>query len=195
MKKTIFEPIGIISSRFVYLAQENIDTDQILPAQFLTTTTRNGLGGNLFYHWRFDNNGEAMGAALFNQPDTRNSKILVAGRNFGCGSSREHAPWALYDYGFRVVLSPKLGDIFRSNCLKNGILAVDITEQIFDLLIEAQGQCIKIDLLEQKIRIGAHEALGFAIDDFSRLCLIKGADQMGFILSNAQAIDAYESRF
>lgn len=188
----IFEPIRSVTSDFVYLTRENIDTDQIIPARFLTTTTRDGLGDSLFYHWRYDERGVLKKDALFNHPSTRQSKILVAARNFGCGSSREHAPWALYDYGFRAILSPKLGDIFRANCLKNGMLAIEVSNDVFDVLADRQGRQLTVDPADQMIRIGDDEVSKFNIDGFSRACLMGGNDQLGFLLGNSSAINAYE---
>jgi len=192
MSARTFEPISIIVSPFVLIEQENVDTDQILPGKFLTTIDRKGLGEKAFYHWRFDESGGMKSDSLFNSPQSRVSKILVAASNFGCGSSREHAAWALYDYGFRVILSPQLGDIFRSNCLMNGILAAEIDREMFQSLRRAGGAQLCVDLRRCEIVLDDKARSSFDIDPLARLCLLDGLDPLGFLLSNDGAIRRFE---
>jgi 3-isopropylmalate/(R)-2-methylmalate dehydratase small subunit len=185
-------PITVIRSRTVVMPSSNIDTDQIIPARFLTTTVREGLGSSLFADWRYDANGAARPEFVLNRPEARNCRVLVAGRNFGCGSSREHAPWALLDYGFRAVISTEIADIFRSNSLKNGLLPVVVDDATHRWLLEHPGTEVEVDLPASTLRFdGAHE-VPFPVDAFSRYCLLNGIDELGFLLSQAPAIERYE---
>ncbi len=180
-----------IHSRSVVLADENIDTDRIIPARFLTTTTRSGLGRHCFSDWRYLPDGSDNPAFALNQPSARGCSILVAGRNFGCGSSREHAPWALLDYGIEAVLSCEIADIFRSNALKNGLLAIVLSEPEHRWLLEHPGIELAIDVRTQTISLPDGGRIAFEIDAFARHCLLEGVDQLGYLLARSAQIDAY----
>ncbi|HVW68349.1 MAG TPA: 3-isopropylmalate dehydratase small subunit [Steroidobacteraceae bacterium] len=188
------EPIKILRSRTAVLSQTNIDTDQIIPARFLTTTTREGLGKNLFADWRYDAQGTPRPDFLLNRPEAQGCQILVAGRNVGCGSSREHAPWALLDYGFRAVISTEIADIFRNNSLKNGLLPVVVDEATSRWLIDNPGAEVTIDLEAGTLALPTGQRVTFPIEAFSRYCLLNGVDELGFLLSRMDAIKAYEQR-
>jgi len=188
------EPVTVIRSTTVVLPASNIDTDQIIPARFLTTTSREGLGAALFADWRYDDTGAARPGFALNQPQARDSRILVAGRNFGCGSSREHAPWALLDYGFRAVVSTELADIFRSNSLKNGLLPVVVDEATHHWLLAHPGAEIEIDLPAGCVRRPDGTTTGFPIEAFARHCLMHGLDELGYLQAQAEAIARYERR-
>ena len=184
------EPFRRLVSRTYVLPQENIDTDQIIPARFLTTTERAGLGAHAFHDWRYDADGRPRDTAL-NLLDTSAHRILVAGRNFGCGSSREHAPWALHDFGFRAVVSTEIADIFTSNALKNGLLPVVVDEETHARLLEGAGEEATVDLDSQELRFGNHVA-NFRTEPFARRCLLDGVDPLGFILDRRGVIAAFE---
>lgn len=186
--------IQTIHSRTVVLASTNIDTDQIMPARFLTTTTREGLGKQLFADWRYDASGTPKPDFVLNQPAATGCQVLVAGRNFGCGSSREHAPWALVDYGFRAVVSTEIADIFRNNSLKNGLLPVIVDAQTHAWLIANPGAEVTIDLASCTLTLPTGTAVKFPIDSFARYCLLNGVDELGYLLSKDAAITAYEQR-
>lgn len=188
------EPIKTIRSRTVVLPLENIDTDQIIPARFLRSTTREGFGRNLFADWRYDASGAPKPDFVLNQPEARGCTILVAGRNFGCGSSREHAPWALTDYGFRAVVSTEFADIFRNNALKNGLVPVLVDEPTSRWLIEHPGAEITIDLETTTLALPEGQRVSFPLEPFARYCLMNGVDELGFLLSKSADIDAYERR-
>jgi len=188
------EPITNIRSRTVVLPSDNIDTDQIIPARFLTTTTREGLGAALFADWRYGPDGSPRNDFVLNRPEARGCAILVAGRNIGCGSSREHAPWALLDYGFRAVISTEIADIFRSNSLKNGLLPVVVDETTHRWLTAHPGAEVEVDLPSATIRLPDGRMVSFPIEAFARYCLMNGVDELGYLLSQAEAIDAYERR-
>jgi 3-isopropylmalate/(R)-2-methylmalate dehydratase small subunit len=188
------EPIRIIRSRTVVIASTNIDTDQLMPARFLTTTTREGLGQHLFADWRYDAAGQPISSFVLNQPEAKGCQILVAGRNIGCGSSREHAPWGLYDYGFRAVVSTEIADIFRNNSLKNGLVPVVVDEATHAWLIENPGAEISIDLETRVLRLPDGREVSFPIESFARYCLLNGVDETGYLLSQIPAIEAYEQR-
>lgn len=180
------------STSFV-LEAANIDTDQIIPAQFLTTTERTGLGQHLFHNWRFDARGTPIDDAPLNSQAAREAEILVGGHNFGCGSSREHAPWALLEFGFRAVLSSKIADIFKTNALKNGLLAIDIDRETHTWLLAHPGVEITIDLEACRIQLpGGMQPSRFEIDTFARHCLLQGVDELGFLLEQRHLIDRYE---
>jgi 3-isopropylmalate/(R)-2-methylmalate dehydratase small subunit len=176
----------------VVLPGSNIDTDQIIPARFLTTTTRSGLGAHLFADWRYDEHGTPRADFVLNRPESAGCGILVAGRNFGCGSSREHAPWALLDYGFRAVISTEIADIFRSNSLKNGLLPVEVDEPSGQWLLEHPGAEVTIDLDTATLRLPDGKAVAFPIEAFSRYCLLNGVDELGFLMARQREISAYE---
>jgi 3-isopropylmalate/(R)-2-methylmalate dehydratase small subunit len=188
------EPITHIRSRTVVLPSDNIDTDQIIPARFLTTTTREGLGAALFADWRYGPHGAPRSDFVLNRPEAQGCAILVAGRNIGCGSSREHAPWALLDYGFRAVISTEIADIFRSNSLKNGLLPVVVDEATHRWLIANPGAEVEVDLPSATIRLPDGRVVPFPIEAFARYCLMNGVDELGYLLSQGEAIDAYERR-
>ena len=186
------QPIKTIRSRTVVMPSKDIDTDQIIPARFLTTTSREGLGDSLFCDLRYDSDGQPDPAFPLNRPEAEGADILVAGRNFGCGSSREHAPWALVDYGIRAVISTEIADIFRSNALKNGLLPVVIDEQTHDWLLNHPGAEIEIDVVHSTLTLPAGHTVSYPIDAFARYCLVEGTDQLGFLQQHLEAIAAYE---
>lgn len=186
--------IKSVRSRTAVLPFENIDTDRIIPARFLTTTERKGLGRFAFHDWRFNQDGSVNADFPLNRPEAQGCEILVAGRNFACGSSREHAPWALLDYGIRAVLSSEIADIFRSNALKNGLLALQITAQEHAFLLNNPGIELGIDLQQCKIELPDGGRFSFSMDGFARTCLLQGVDQMGYLLNQQAAIDAFEQK-
>ncbi|MFZ5617477.1 MAG: 3-isopropylmalate dehydratase small subunit [Pseudomonadota bacterium] len=188
-----FEPFKTLVSRTVVLAQENIDTDQIIPARFLTTISREGLGRAAFYDWRYDEDGRPRNSSVFNGVNPATHQILVAGSNFGCGSSREHAPWALRDFGFRSVISSDIADIFKSNALKNGLLPVTVDEATHKKLLASPGAEVMIDLETETVTISDGATAAFRIEPFARRCLLDGVDPLGHILNQMQAIEAYEA--
>ena len=173
---------------------EDIDTDQIIPARFLTTTTKQGLGERLFADWRYDADGRQRADFVLNRPQSEGAAILVGGNNFGCGSSREHAPWALVDYGFRAVISTEIADIFRSNSLKNGLIPVIVDAATHEWLVENPGVELSIDLETRSLMLPDDRSVAFPIDGFSRYCLMNGIDELGFLLENLSAIREFERR-
>jgi 3-isopropylmalate/(R)-2-methylmalate dehydratase small subunit len=186
------QPIRTFASRTVVLPYTNIDTDQIIPARFLTTTTKEGLGKQAFADWRYDASGALRPDFVLNRPEAAGCSILVAGRNFGCGSSREHAPWALLDYGFRAVVSTEIADIFRSNSLKNGLLPIVVDEQTHAWLLAHPGVSLAVDLQASTLTLPDGTAVEFPIEAFARYCLLNGIDELGFLLQQAEAIARYE---
>lgn len=177
-------------SPIVPLTFENVDTDQIIPARFLKSTSRDGFGENLFRDWRFAKNGEVINDFVLNR--VTNGKVLVAGKNFGCGSSREHAAWAIVDYGFRVVVSSFFADIFKGNALNNGLLPVQVTEAFLKAIFDNNGE-VEIDLENQTIKIvGTDQAESFDISAYKKHCLINGLDDIDFLLSNKNEIEKFE---
>ena len=184
-------PFKTLTSRTVVLPAANIDTDQIIPARFLTTTTKEGLGREAFHDWRYDKDGAEKPDCILNTVDPAEHRVLVAGRNFGCGSSREHAPWALTDYGFRAVVSTEIADIFTSNALKNGLLPVVVDEETHARLVEHAGEPVTIDLQTNELRMGNH-VVSFRVEPFSRECLLDGVDTLGWLAARIPAIEAYE---
>jgi 3-isopropylmalate/(R)-2-methylmalate dehydratase small subunit len=187
------QPIRTIESRTVVLPFTNIDTDQIIPARFLTTTTREGLGKQAFADWRYDATGANKPDFVLNQPNAAGCSVLVAGRNFGCGSSREHAPWALLDFGFKAVISTEIADIFRNNSLKNGLLPIVVDESTHAWLMSNPGAQVKIDLESTSITLPNGATAKFPIEGFARYCLMNGVDELGFLLKQAPAIERYEA--
>jgi len=181
-----------LTSRTVVMPATDIDTDQIIPARFLTTTSRDGLGANLFNDWRFNSDGTEKPDFILNDPQSKGCQILVAGRNFGCGSSREHAPWALLDYGLRAVISTEIADIFRSNSLKNGFLPIVVDDDIHEWLLDHPGSEVSIDIEQTTITLPDGRSANFPIDDFARHCLLEGIDQLGFLRSHESAIAQFE---
>jgi 3-isopropylmalate/(R)-2-methylmalate dehydratase small subunit len=186
------EPLKTLTSKVLVLSQSNIDTDQIIPARFLTTTESKGLGAKAFYDWRYEADGSAKPEAVLNRIDPAEHRILLAGDNFGCGSSREHAPWALVDYGFRAVISTSIADIFTSNALKNGFLPVVVDQATWDDLAAHPDQPVTIDLEAQEVRRGNHAPVAFAVEPFARQCLLDGVDTLGWLQKSMPAIEAYE---
>jgi 3-isopropylmalate/(R)-2-methylmalate dehydratase small subunit len=188
------DPITVIRSRTVVMPSSNIDTDQIIPARFLTTTTRDGLGAALFADWRYGADGRPNPEFVLNRPEAQGCEILVAGRNIGCGSSREHAPWALLDFGFRAVISTEIADIFRNNSLKNGLLPVVVDEATHSWLVANPGAEVEIDLPSTTLRLPGGLSVTFPVEAFARYCLMNGVDELGYLLKQADAIAAYERR-
>ena len=188
------DPITVIRSRTAVMPSSNIDTDQIIPARFLTTTTRDGLGTALFADWRYGTDGRPNPEFVLNRPEAQGCEILVAGRNIGCGSSREHAPWALLDYGFRAVISTEIADIFRNNSLKNGLLPVVVDEATHAWLVANPGAEVEIDLPSTTLRLPEGRSVTFPVEAFARYCLMNGVDELGYLLKQADAIAAYERR-
>ena len=188
------EPITTLRSRTLVLPAADIDTDQIIPARFLTTTVRAGLGKHLFADWRYAPDGSAKADFTLNQPAAAGCQVLVAGRNFGCGSSREHAPWALLDYGIRAVISTEIADIFRNNSLMNGLLPIVVDEGTSRWLIENPGNEVCIDLASTSLQLPNGVTVNFPIDPFARYCLLNGVDELGFLLQQQERIAAYEAR-
>jgi 3-isopropylmalate/(R)-2-methylmalate dehydratase small subunit len=177
-----------ITSKTVVLSIDNIDTDQIIPARFLKTISKAGLGDQLFYDWRQNPD------FVLNTDAAKGAEILVAGDNFGCGSSREHAPWALMQFGFKAVVSTSFADIFKGNSLKNGLLPIVVPADIHAALIQSPGAIVKIDLASQTLTMPDGKAVEFPIDAFSKHCLLEGVDELGYILKQDAAISAYESQ-
>jgi len=184
--------VQTLRSRTVVLPGSNIDTDQIIPARFLTTTTREGLGRSLFADWRYDAQGAPRPEFVLNRPEARDCRILVAGHNFGCGSSREHAPWALLDYGLQAVVSTEIADIFRSNSLKNGFLPIVVDQATSDWLVSNPGAEVTIDVADTTLTLPTGTRVKFPLEDFSRFCLLNGVDELGFLLDRRAQIEAYE---
>jgi 3-isopropylmalate/(R)-2-methylmalate dehydratase small subunit len=186
------DPIKRFKSKTVVLPFEDIDTDQIIPARFLTTTTKDGLGRSLFADWRYGPGGAAKQDFVLNRPEAAGAAILVAGRNFGCGSSREHAPWALHDFGFRAVISTEIADIFRNNSLKNGLIPVLVDKDTHEWLVANPGIELTVDIGRRTLALPDGREIAFPIDGFSRYCLMNGLDQMGFLLESEEAIRSFE---
>ncbi len=185
-----------LTSRVVVLPANDVDTDQIIPARFLKVTDKNGLAEALFFNWRYNDDGSPKPDFILNQPGSKGAQILLAGDNFGCGSSREHAPWALTSYGFRVVISTSFADIFRNNSLKNGLIPVIVDEathkMLFDLVEEVPNVEFAVDLASQMLSF-PNGSVNFPIDPFSKACLLNGVDELGYILSFEKEIAAFEA--
>jgi 3-isopropylmalate/(R)-2-methylmalate dehydratase small subunit len=191
------QALRTIQSRFVPVNIENIDTDQIIPARFLKATTRDGFGKNLFRDWRYYNDDESKTRADFPLNMSQfDGEILVAGKNFGCGSSREHAAWAILDYGFRVVVSSFFADIFRNNALNNGVLPVQVSDEFLQrIFLQDNNTELTVDLEQQTIRINSTgEQEGFDINSYKKTCLLNGYDDIDFLLSNKAAIETFEQQ-
>jgi len=188
---------GIFTSRLVPLPINNVDTDQIIPARFLKTISKQGLDKQLFNDWRYDAQGNPKPDFILNQPRAKGAQILLAGDNFGCGSSREHAPWALTQFGFRAVISTSFADIFKQNSLKNALLPIvvpaDVHATLFALVERDPDTVVTVDLAAQTVTLPDGVKVEFPIDPFSRHCLLEGVDELGYILKNAAAIAAYEA--
>jgi 3-isopropylmalate/(R)-2-methylmalate dehydratase small subunit len=185
-------------SRLVPLPVDNIDTDQIIPARFLKTISKDGLGDQLFNDWRYDANGAPKPDFILNTPAAKGAQILLAGDNFGCGSSREHAPWALLQFGFRAVISTSFADIFRQNSLKNSLLPLivpkDVHAELFALVAKDPNAKVQVDLANQKLTVPGGREIEFPVDPFSKQCLLEGVDELGYILAQQSAIAAFESK-
>jgi len=181
-----------LRSQSVVLRQTNIDTDQIIPARFLSTTERAGLGRNAFNDWRWQADGTPNPEFPFNQPENAGRAVLLAGRNFGCGSSREHAPWALTDLGLRAIVSSEIADIFRNNSLKNGLLPVVLAEDDVQALMERPDDELVIDVAARELRTPDGHVYPFPLDAFAQTCLLEGVDEMGYLLARQADIEHYE---
>ncbi|HZX78143.1 3-isopropylmalate dehydratase small subunit [Lysobacter sp.] len=187
-------PFTELTARTVVLRERNIDTDQIIPARFLTTTQRKGLGKHAFNDWRYLADGSPNPEFAFNKAENVGARILVAGRNFGCGSSREHAPWALTDLGLRAVISAEIADIFRSNALKNGLLPIVLDESVVDALLDQPGIELHVDVASRSVTLPDGSRVQFPLDAFARTCLLEGVDQLGYLLKQDDAIARFETQ-
>ena len=189
-------PFSRVESRAIVLAVDNLDTDQIIPARFLKTVSRVGLGDHLFHDWRYDAEGRPYPDFVLNQPGAKGASILVAGHNFGCGSSREHAPWGLAEFGFRAVISTSFADIFKQNALKNGIVPVVVASDVHADLLEQLARnpsiTIVVDLFTQTVTLPGGTSVTFPIDAFARECLLNGVDELGYILAHEAQIAIHE---
>jgi 3-isopropylmalate/(R)-2-methylmalate dehydratase small subunit len=189
------KPFAKFESRLVPLPIDNVDTDQIIPARFLKTISKEGLGDQLFCDWRYDAEGRPNPDFILNQPRAQGAEILLAGDNFGCGSSREHAPWALAQFGFRAVVSTSFADIFRQNALKNSLLPIAVPREIHAELFALPPEAtVTIDLAAQTLTLPDGRAIEFPVDAFARHCLLNGVDELGYILEQETAIASYEAR-
>ena len=190
------KPFTNFESRLVPLAVNNVDTDQIIPARFLKTTSKLGLDKQLFCDWRYDEQGNPKPDFILNQPQTQGAEILLAGDNFGCGSSREHAPWALTQFGFRAVISTSFADIFKGNALKNSLLPIvvpaGVHADLFAMVAKDPQVKVKVDLAAQKLKLPDGRQVEFPVDPFSKTCLLEGVDELGYILKQEAAIAAFE---
>jgi 3-isopropylmalate/(R)-2-methylmalate dehydratase small subunit len=186
------ENANTFSSRIVVLHEANIDTDQIIPARFLTTTTKAGLGKVAFNDWRYNADGSEKPDFILNTIDASEHQVLVAGNNLGCGSSREHAPWALMDFGFKAVISTEIADIFKSNSLKNGLLPIVIDQATHDKLTKNPQQRVSIDLEACTLTIEDGTVISFEVEAFARQCLLEGVDAMGWLIKRMPSIESYE---
>lgn len=186
-----------LTSRMMPLPVNDIDTDQIIPARFLKATDKKGMGDALFSDWRYNADGSPKADFVLNKPDFKGANILLAGDNFGCGSSREHAPWALTGYGFHAVISTSFADIFRNNALKNGLLPVIVDAQthqdLLDLTEEAPEAEVTVDLASQTVTLPGGKTVNFPIDGFSKACLLNGVDELGYLLGFEEKIKQYEA--
>lgn len=190
------EPIKSFSGKTIALPQADIDTDQIIPARYLKVTDKKGLGEVVFYDWRYDTDGNPKDDFILNKPHAVGATVLVAGHNFGCGSSREHAPWALQGYGFQAIVSTQFADIFRNNALKNGLIPVQVDkethEQLLDLAVEDPDLQLSVDLETQTLTLPDGRRVEFPIDQFSKECLLNGVDELGYLLRQTDTIEQYE---
>ncbi|HEV2691167.1 MAG TPA: 3-isopropylmalate dehydratase small subunit [Bryobacteraceae bacterium] len=180
-------------SRLVALPIDNIDTDQIIPARFLKTISKDGLGDQLFYDWRYDTEGKPKPEFILNTPDAKAAQILLAGDNFGCGSSREHAPWALTQYGFRAVISTSFADIFRGNSLKNSLLPIVVPRAVHAELFRNPQASVRVDLASLTVTLPGGRTVEFPVDPFAKHCMLEGIDELGYILQQDTAIAAFEA--
>ena len=189
-------PFTTLTSHLVAIPTENIDTDQIIPARFLKTISKKGLGQNCFADWRYLEDGSPNTDFVLNKPEAQGAKILLAGDNFGCGSSREHAPWSLMDWGLRAIISTSFADIFRNNSLKNGLLPIEVDEathrQLLSLVEEDPATQVTVDLAAEQLRLPDGRSIPFPIDHFSKTCLLEGLDQLGYLFKQEERVRAYE---
>lgn len=188
------EKITTFRSQFVAMPIDNIDTDQIIPARFLKTISKAGLGDQLFNDWRYEADGTPKPDFVLNRDWAKRRQVLLAGDNFGCGSSREHAPWALTQYGFRAVISTSFADIFKGNSLKNGLLPVVVPRDVHAWLFANLQTEVEIDLAAQKLKLADGRAIDFTVDPFMRHCLLEGVDELGYILAQEPHIAAFEAK-
>src|SRR6476646_7074956 len=192
------KPFTNFESRIVPLPMNNVDTDQIIPARFLKTTSKQGLDLQLFYDWRYDDKGQPKPDFILNRPQARDAEVLLAGDNFGCGSSREHAPWALTQFGFRAVISTSFADIFKGNALKNSLLPIvvpaGVHADLFAMVTKDPSVKVTVDLAAQKLVLPDGRAVEFPVDPFSKHCLVEGVDELGYIAKNEAAIAAFEAQ-
>jgi 3-isopropylmalate/(R)-2-methylmalate dehydratase small subunit len=190
------EKVTTFTSRLAPLAIDNIDTDQIIPARFLKTTSKVGLGDQLFCDWRYDAEGKPKPDFILNKPEGKAAQVLLAGDNFGCGSSREHAPWALTQYGFKAVISTSFADIFKGNSAKNSLLTIvisaDAHKALFAALWANPAAVVTVDLAQQKLTLPDGSTVTFPVDEFAKQCMLNGVDELGYILQQDDAIKAYE---
>jgi 3-isopropylmalate/(R)-2-methylmalate dehydratase small subunit len=188
------ERITRFTSSTVPWPADDVDTDQVIPARFLKGTARSGWGDHLFADRRYDAEGRPRPEFPLNRPEAKGARVLVAGRNFGCGSSREHAVWALQGYGFQAVIALSFADIFRGNALKNGLLPVAVDESVHTRLLSAPGSAVTVDLEAQELTLADGTGASFVIDPFARYCLLNGIDELQFLLGQEEAVAAYERR-
>ncbi len=186
------EPIRTFTAKTVVLPSDNIDTDQIIPARFLKTTSKQGLGKQLFADWRYDAAGAAVPTFELNRPEATGASVLVAGDNFGCGSSREHAPWALTDFGFRAVVSTSVADIFRGNALKNGLLPIVVDAATHKKLLSTPGMSVTVSLEDTTLALRDGTKVKFPVEAFARFCLMNGIDELEFLRQQESAITSFE---
>lgn len=189
-------PLRTLDGRVVALPNENIDTDQIVPARYLKSISKEGMDKNLFADWRYDAAGQPKPDFVLNQPQAQGAQVLLAGDNFGCGSSREHAVWALTAFGFRAVISTSFADIFRNNALKNGLLPIIVDKEthrdLFDLVAEIPDVTLKVDVAAQTLTLPDGRAVSFPLDSFNKTCLLEGVDELGYMLSKEDVIRKFE---
>ncbi|MCX6634973.1 MAG: 3-isopropylmalate dehydratase small subunit, partial [Acidobacteria bacterium] len=185
------------SSRVIWMQIDNVDTDQIIPARFLKTISKEGFGDQLFYDWRYDAQGQPRADFVLNHPLAKGVQILLAGDNFGCGSSREHAPWALTQFGFRAVISTSFADIFKQNALKNSLLPIVVSPDVHELLRQMVAENpflkLRVDLAAQRLMLPSGQGIKFPVDPFAKHCLLEGIDELEYVLEQEAAIAAYES--
>jgi 3-isopropylmalate/(R)-2-methylmalate dehydratase small subunit len=191
------QPFTKLTATAAPLRAENVDTDQVIPAKYLTAVTKEGMGAGLFSAWRYNADGSPNPDFVINKPEYQGAEVLLAGRNFGSGSSREHAVWALTEYGFRAVITPGFADIFYNNSLKNGLLPVTLPEEtvnmLLDLVEEEPETTITVDLENQTVTLPDGQQMGFNIDPFRKNCLLRGLDDLGYLLDKEEAISRYEA--
>src|ERR1700726_4693615 len=192
-RRSQMEKFTIFKNRLAPLPIDNIDTDQVFPARFLKTTSKAGLGDQLFCDWRYDADGTPKPDFILNKPEGKAAHILLAGDNFGCGSSREHAPWALSQYGFRAVISTSFADIFRQNSLKNSLLPIVVPRDVHAELFRNPSATVKVDLAAQTLTLPGGRTVQFPVDAFAKHCLVEGIDELGYILQQSPAIASFEA--